>query len=304
MFLQRDFINFNLIRSFTICLFFMLMAFNSYAQNNVDRVKIPDIAIDKIEKMIDVGGRELHCFVYGSGSPSVVFISGFNAPQKYWNSVLPDLSKKATLVTYDRPGYGKSEIGKLPLHGEHTAKDLHALLEKLNIPKPYIIVGHSYGGDIARLFVSMYPKDIGGLILEDTQHEDILNEQRKILKGQDLKILEDMVNRMSKPINPKTELDYRTTTKEQLRESESLPIVPYLVITSGERSKSVPPMFSEQGREKLILLGTELQKRLLKLIPDGKQIIAEGVGHNIHIEKPEILIDAITKMIDEVKKKK
>jgi len=51
-------------------------------------------------------------------------------------------------VTYDRAGIGKSEIGDLPTHGEQSAKDLQVLLDKLGVPRPYILVGHSYGGGI------------------------------------------------------------------------------------------------------------------------------------------------------------
>ena len=99
-----------------------------------------------MESMIDVGGRKLHCCVYGSGSPTVVLVSGLEAPQVYWNPVIPDLAAKTTVLTYDRAGIGKSEIGDLPTHGEQSARDLHVLLDKLGLPKPYILVGHSYGG--------------------------------------------------------------------------------------------------------------------------------------------------------------
>jgi len=49
-----------------------------------------------------------------------------------------------TVVTYDRAGVGKSEIGALPAHGEQSAKDLHALLEAVGAPRPFILVGHSF----------------------------------------------------------------------------------------------------------------------------------------------------------------
>lgn len=67
----------------------------------------------------------------------------------------------------------------------------------------------------------MYLEDAGGMVLEDTQHEDILEEQRKILKSKDLEILEEMVARFSTPDNPKTEADYRNITMEQLRNSKA-----------------------------------------------------------------------------------
>jgi len=264
-------------------------------------IKETEITTERVEHMIDVGGRSLHCLVYGKGAPTVVLISGLNVPQSYWNSVVPNLAERATVVTYDRPGIGKSELGDAPVHGEQSAKDLHVLLEKLGAPKPYVVVGHSYGGSVARLFVSKYPKDVGGLILEDCQHESILEEQRKLLKGQDLEALDNMAARMSNTANPKTEMDYNRITSEQLRSSAPLPKIPYVVITSGNRSKAVPPIFSEQSREQLIALGMELQKRLVNLIPGGKQIVAEGVGHNIHVERPEILLEPLNEMIGEVK---
>jgi pimeloyl-ACP methyl ester carboxylesterase len=263
-------------------------------------VRIVVNRMDPNDRMVDVGGRKLHCRVYGGGAPTVVLISGLHAPQTYWDSVIPSLSEKATVVTYDRPGYGNSETGGLPLHGKQAANDLHLLLEELGVPKPYLIVGHSYGGDIARLFTAAYPGDMGGLVLEDTQHEDILREQREQLKGRDLEILEEMVARMSHTDDPKTEMDYRLSTTEQLRNSDPMPQIPYVVITSGKRSKAVPPVFSESAREELIRLGLRLQGRLVKLIPGGEHIVAEGAGHNIHVEKPGVLLRPVVEMIDEI----
>jgi pimeloyl-ACP methyl ester carboxylesterase len=260
-------------------------------------MKLAGIEVEKVEKMVDAGGRKLHCRVFGEGSPTVVLISGLNAPQAYWNPIIPGICRKATVVTYDRPGYGKSETGMKPLHGEQAARDLRVLLEELDVPKPYVVVGHSYGGGIARLFASMYPGDMGGLILEDAQHESILDEQRNLLEGRDLEALEAMAARMGNTADPKTELDYMPATREQLEKSGPLPVMPFVVITSGDRSKAVPPMFSEQAREKLIELGMKLQKRLVALVPNGRHIIAEGVGHNIHVDKPAVLIDPLLEMI-------
>lgn len=264
------------------------------------QMSIPEISTPKTESMIDVGGRKLNCCVYGKGAPTVVLVSGFGAPQAYWNSVIPDLAAKTTVVTFDRAGIGKSEIGELPTHGEQSTRDLHVLLEKLDVPSPFVLVGHSYGGDVVRLFASMYPEDMGGLILEDSQHEDVLNEQRKILKGKDLETLEQMVARFSTPENPKTEADYRNITAEQVRKSTPLPHIPFVVLTAGDRSKAMPPMFSDEAKEQIAKLGLEMQKKLVALIPGGKHIVVEDVGHNIHGEKPEALIDPVIEIVNEV----
>jgi pimeloyl-ACP methyl ester carboxylesterase len=220
-----------------------------------------DITTPKTEKTIDVGGRSLHSCVYGKSSPTVVLVSGFGAPQVYWNPVVPDLAAQTTVLTYDRAGIGKSEIGELPTHGKQAATDLHTLLNKLNLPKPYIVIGHSYGGSVVRLFASMYPDDIGGIILEDSQHENILEEQRKILAGKDLEQLEEMISRFATPDNPKTEGDYRYITMEQAKNSKPLPQVPFVVSTAGDRSKGMPPIFGEKVNKKISELGIEMQKK-------------------------------------------
>ena len=274
-------------------------------RSSQEYMRIPEITTPKIENMIDVGGRKLHCCVYGNGAPTVVLVSGFEAPQEYWNSVIPDLAAKTTVVTYDRAGVGKSEIGRLPAHGEQSAKDLRVLLERLGVPKPYILVGHSYGGSVVRLFASLNPDDMGGLILEDTQHEDVLNELRKILKGKDLEALEQLVvASFSAPENPKTEADYRNMTREQVKQSQPLPRIPFVVLTSPDRAKAMQPMFSDVAIEKLEELDGALNNKLAALIPGGRLIIVAGAGHHIHVDKPAALIAPVMEMIEDVRAKR
>lgn len=280
---------------------------NSQASNGSpqEQIRIPEISTPKIESMIDVGGRRLDSCVYGSGSPTVVLVSGLGAPQAYWNPVIPDLAAKTTIVTYDRAGVGDSEIGDLPTHAEQSAKDLQVLLDKLGVPGPYILVGHSYGGNVIRLFASMYPDDMGGLILEDTQHEDVLNELRKILKGKDLEAFEQLlVDMFSAPENPKTEADYRNITRDQLRNSKPLPKIPFVMLTSADRAKAMSDMFSDAAIEEIAKLDGALNRKLAALIPGGRHIIVEGTGHDIHADKPEALMGPVVEMINEVREKK
>jgi len=279
----------------------LLMVAVAWGQQRDNRMQIPDIPTEKVEMLVDLGGRKLDCCVYGEGSPTILLLSGGRAPQAYWNPVVSDLAEKTTVLTYDRAGSGKSPLGDLPTHGMQAAKDLDTLLKALDLPKPYIVVGHSYGGKVARLFTSMYPDDVGGLILEDTQHEDILQEERKILKGEDLRMLEEIVAMMKGRDPPVTEIDYIEITARQLRDSGPLPEIPLVVISSGKRLKSGPREFSEEGREALVELNREMQQRLVDLIPGGKQIIVEDVGHNIHVEKPGALIIPVLDMVEELR---
>jgi pimeloyl-ACP methyl ester carboxylesterase len=255
--------------------------------------------------MIDVGGRRLHCFAYGAGSPTVVLISGLEISQEYWSSVIPDLAAAATVVTFDRAGIGKSEIGDLPTDGGQSARDLRVLLNRLSVPKPYLLVGHSYGGFVARLFASMYPDDMGGLILEETQHEDILTEMRKVLKGKDLETFEEvLVAGVDAPPNPRTEGDYRNVTREEVKKSRPLPPMPFVILTCADRARAFGPMFSGATIEEIARVDSALMDELAASIPGGKQIMIQGTGHNVHVDKPEVLIAPVREMIEAVQRKR
>lgn len=269
-----------------------------------EQAKIPEISTPRTEYMVDVGGRKLHCFTHGDGSPAVVLVSGFETSQDNWNPVIPVLAAHTKVVTFDRAGIGKSEIGDLPTHGEQSAKDLHVLLGKLNIPGPYILVGHSYGGNVARLFASLYPLDMGGLILEETQHEDNFTEMGKILKGKDLETFEQVfAGALTAPVNPKTEGDYRSVTREQLKGSRPLPRMPFVVLTCRGRAEAMKPMFSDGAIEEMGRLDSALMSKLAASIPGGRQIMIEGTGHYVHVDKPEALITPLVGMIKEVREK-
>ena len=65
----------------------------------------------------------------------------------------------------------------------------------------------------------------------------------------------------------------------------------------------MPPIFSAEGNQKIAELGIELQKKMAALIPGGRHIIVEGVGHNLHLEKPDALIEIVIEMIKIVRNK-
>lgn len=265
-------------------------------------VKIAPLTIRGTEGMVDVGGRRLHCFVYGSSGPTVVLVSGFRAPQEYWNPIVPGIAEVTTVVTYDRPGYGQSERGDLPVHGRQTAADLHVLLEKLGVPKPYLLVGHSYGGRIVRLFASAYPGDTAGLVLEEAGHEDLPDAQLEALTGKDRETLAAMIAPFrTVPPEPRTETDFMAETVAQLRRSGPLPHVPLVVVTAAPRGSGLPPVFSPEGQAALAAVAGAMQRKLADLIPGGEQILVEGAGHNVHVEKPEAMLEPIRAMIAHVR---
>jgi len=243
------------------------------------------------------GGRMLHTRLFGKGTPTVVLVSGFNAPQEYWDTIIGPLAAEASVVTYDRAGIGKSELGTLPAHARQSAADLRRLLDVLKAPKPWLLVGHSLGARIAKLFASMYPGDVGGLVLMDGVPSEILDAQRAILTGADLELLERMTSGQAAPAKPRTEADYSLVSFEQERTMGPLPRVPALVLIAGaDREKGVPPGFSPEARQKMAQLGLDLQKKMAADM-GAEYIVFDDLGHVMHLEKPEPVVRAIKDMI-------
>jgi pimeloyl-ACP methyl ester carboxylesterase len=125
--------------------------------------------------LIDVGGRRLYVDCTGSGSPTVVLVSGRAEASTYWGGwIAPAVAKDTTVCAYDRAGQGWSDPPASPQDGAAVATDLHTLLDRAQIPGPYVLVGHSTGGAYARIFAARYPDQVAGMVLLDSQPNEAL----------------------------------------------------------------------------------------------------------------------------------
>ena len=124
-------------------------------------------------KFIDVGGHKLHYVLKGEGNPTVIFESGLDyGGHIIWRNIQEKLSEKFTTLSYDRAGMLRSQRGKNPKTCEFMAEELHSMLEALELPKPYILVGHSLAGLIYRCYIDKYSKDVAGIVLLDPTHPE------------------------------------------------------------------------------------------------------------------------------------
>ncbi|MGP0070452.1 MAG: alpha/beta fold hydrolase [Bryobacteraceae bacterium] len=117
-------------------------------------------------RLVDIGGCRLHLIERGSG-PSVVFESGISATCLNWTQVRDEVERFARACTYDRAGLGWSDAARSPRMTSAIIDDLRALLEAVPIPRPCILVGHSFGGLLVRAYAAKYPADVAGLVLVD-----------------------------------------------------------------------------------------------------------------------------------------
>jgi pimeloyl-ACP methyl ester carboxylesterase len=126
-------------------------------------------------QLVDVGGYRLHIFCLGEGSPTVIVDAGLGDFSNSWGLVQREIAGFTRICTYDRAGYGWSDPpGPGPRTSRQIAGELHALLEQAGIAGPYVLVGHSFGGLNVRLYASLYPAEVAGVVLVDASHEDQL----------------------------------------------------------------------------------------------------------------------------------
>src|SRR5262249_37625362 len=93
-------------------------------------------------RLVDVGGHKLHILCVGSGSPVVVLEAGGGGNSLQWSRVQPNVAGTTRVCSYDRAGFGWSELGPNPRPASRIVGELHTLLEAAQVPGPYVLVGH------------------------------------------------------------------------------------------------------------------------------------------------------------------
>jgi len=136
-------------------------------------------------RLVEVDQYKLHLYELGCGSPTVVLESGISASSLNWRRVQSDIAKFTRVCSYDRAGLGWSEPCDQPCTPSSLAVQLHSMLHTANIPAPYVLVGHSFGGLIVRAFARQFPGETLGLVMVDAldpaEWSPLTDEQRRTI---------------------------------------------------------------------------------------------------------------------------
>jgi pimeloyl-ACP methyl ester carboxylesterase len=125
-----------------------------------------EIANDGTRTLVDVGGYRLAIRCSGRGRPVAVLEAGYGLASGRWRKTQAVVERTHRVCSYDRAGLGRSD-DRPPGADRSTAEDLHALLTRAGIPRPYVIAGHSAGGAHAVEYADAYPDDVLGIVLVD-----------------------------------------------------------------------------------------------------------------------------------------
>lgn len=245
---------------------------------------------------INADGPKLRMLDVGAGNLTVVFEAGAGGPLEAWTRVQPEVSTFARTISYDRAGNGLSTKSAAPRDGRHVAMELHAALRNARVPPPYILVGHSLGGPYIRVFAGMYPDEVAGLILVDPTQEELIAWNRA-RTGQ---------APAEHKIRTGDEGDCAPMTFDEAHTNPVPTNIPVYLIT-GMGPRKVPGFLTKEFKAEVredhdVLYQAKLKfhKEWVERFPKGKLIIAEESGHGVPIEQPELIVDAIHQMVDQV----
>lgn len=123
-------------------------------------------------RMVNVDGHAVRVLSLGlekrrEGSPVIVFEAGAGNPLEVWGNVPSQVATAAPVVAYDRAGLGQSEWDNEAPTPRHVSNKLRRLLDQIGARPPYILVGYSWGGSLARYFAGYHPGDVAGLVFVD-----------------------------------------------------------------------------------------------------------------------------------------
>jgi pimeloyl-ACP methyl ester carboxylesterase len=286
----------------------------------------------RVGKLVDLGGRRLHAIISGKGSPAVVVENGSGAFSIDWALVQSEVAKFTQICTYDRAGSAWSDPGPVMDGVEQTVDDLHLLLRKAGIRPPYVLVGASLGGIFVRAYQRRNPEQVAGLVLVDATHEEGFGFGGKLLPFMSAEEVQRLFESFREKPPPPAKLptaveDPIDRLPQELQASRLWADRKYqanrdfsrgMVTVDSWRQESIAlrrQRLSEAhplGNLPLTVLARtkdsdarrrKLQTELAALSSVGRLVWAENSGHEIHLYRPGVVVQAIREMVAGVRGK-
>jgi pimeloyl-ACP methyl ester carboxylesterase len=284
--------------------------------------------LTQVGRSVDIGGRTLNIHCTGAGSPTAIFVSGRTAPGYVWTPTQRGVSAFTRACWYDRADLGWSDAGPDPEWGDAAARDLHRLVQNARLQPPLVLVGHSFGGHVIRLYHHAFPGEVSGMVFADAALEDAGTIRgmphrerpsipRAVIGGLSIVLGRlgmmrflasdpgpppkqwtaeewDVLARLRRQRNvllADAKVGPGRATDDLVRSAGGLENMPLIVLTQGDASR--PSAASPD-----VLRGwVELQRRFATRSRRGRQVLVTDSGHGIPVEAPDAVIRAVREIV-------
>jgi pimeloyl-ACP methyl ester carboxylesterase len=279
-----------------------------------------------VSGLVDIGGRSLYLTCAGSGSPTVVLVTGYRDTSDIWSidqrnltdprtMVMPSVAQFTRVCAYDRPGtatplgdddfISRSDAVPQPRTAQDAVDELYALVHAAGsgIETPFVLAAHSLGGALARMYTSDHPEDVSALVLIDPYNEFIEElmtpEQWASLVAYNAELgTDDIV-----PIPDYGDIEtipYGSMNPE-LRETTRLGDRPLAVLAHGVPFEIDEPPDGFASAAALEDYLTRANEKLATLAPDSRYWVGKTSGHYVHQDQPELVIEAIRQVVTAIR---
>ena len=219
------------------------------------------------------------------GQPVVIIFPGSGGACDYWLPVSSLVHSFARILLYDRSGLGHSERGPLRDTGPNAARELASLLDATGIRPPYILVAHSYGGCVAREFLQVHTRDVVGMVLCETGTETRAQHAEEQYQTQ---ILGDC------PLSViRGEAAFASTAVNQVPTDE--------ICNAQNKSSCSDDQPRREMLEVMAKMDEQLKKEQMKLSRNSKFRNVPDCGHNVHRIRPDVVVEEIKWVLDNVR---
>jgi pimeloyl-ACP methyl ester carboxylesterase len=269
-------------------------------------------------------GRTLRTVVAGDGDgPLVVFEAGMSAPAASWVHTQRQVSAHARTLSYDRAGYGGSDVDPADRTLQRIVADLAALLDTLGERSPVVLVGHSWGGPILRLFADLHPERVAGLVFVDSTLVEAMPERNAKLAARSFAVMTllarigatRLVMKATVPHGLSPEIsaadvdilwrDYACVPAMRAGQREAVQILAALPLLRRLQDKGTPdvPVAAvnggrvDRGMAKLRPALNTTTEALMAASPQGRFVVVPEAGHLVPQECPdpvrEVILDVV-----------
>jgi pimeloyl-ACP methyl ester carboxylesterase len=252
-------------------------------------------------------GKKQYVIVQGTGEPTIVFLTGKGRDCGDFKKVYDKLKKTNQIFAYDRAGLGKSESFRGDRTVDTMAFELHELLVKEKIKPPYVLVGHALGTYIMRCYVNMYPKDVSGMVFIDPSHEyefknglEIRNDSDKVVFRDEFKSYLRLEGKYkAHKAESKQCFDFDTlgfSTNQRIVKDVKLPSNIPMTIMIARKIDADNDYVNKEMEFRLNFF-----ENWKTINPQTKVVSSYKIGHFIHKEAPDMVIDEINEVIKKSK---